>query len=114
MEIRVDTLVQPNTKMDQRLTQLEDMIQRKSSILVPVKKSSVNSFADSPFVDAINMVEMPRKSNLLMMKMFDGTTNLDDHIAQYKQNILRAVIPHKLRKACMCNGFGSSLSGPAL
>ena len=66
------------------------MIRRIPGVPVPIKKSSANSFADSPFVDAISMVEMPRKFNLLAMRMYDGTTDPDDHVAQYKQRMFTA------------------------
>ncbi|XP_031275028.1 uncharacterized protein LOC116133462 [Pistacia vera] len=46
--------------------------------------------------------------------MYDGTTNLDDHIASYKQRMFIVSIPRPLREACMCKSFGSSLFGLAL
>ncbi|KAK0571671.1 hypothetical protein LWI29_019749 [Acer saccharum] len=48
------------------------------------------------------------------MKQYEGTTDPDNHIAQYKQRMFTAAIPRDLREACMCKAFGSSLSGPAL
>ncbi|KAL5776458.1 hypothetical protein ACOSP7_009384 [Xanthoceras sorbifolium] len=79
-----------------------------------IKKSAANSFADSPFVDAIALVEMPRKFNFPGRKQYDGTTDPDDHIAQYRQRIFTVAIPRDLREACMCKGFGLCLVGPAL
>ncbi|KAL5831840.1 hypothetical protein ACOSQ4_017194 [Xanthoceras sorbifolium] len=49
-----------------------------------IKKSSINSFTDSPFVDAIALIEMPRKFNFPNIKHYDGMTDPDDHIAQYR------------------------------
>ncbi|KAK0605747.1 hypothetical protein LWI29_030328 [Acer saccharum] len=80
----------------------------------PFKKSTTNSFADSPFIDAIALVKIPKKFSFPNMKQFEGTTSLDDHIAQYKQRMFTATIPHNLIEACMCKAFGSSLNGPAL
>ncbi|KAL5808662.1 hypothetical protein ACOSQ3_029353 [Xanthoceras sorbifolium] len=80
----------------------------------PIKKSAANSFANSSFVDTIALVEMPRKFNFPDMKQYDGTTDPDDHIAQYRQRMFTATIPQDLREACMCKGFCSSLVGPAL
>ncbi|KAL5563293.1 hypothetical protein UlMin_033040 [Ulmus minor] len=57
---------------------------------------------------------MPRKFSFPNMKLYDGTTDPDDHIAQYKQRMFTTAIPRDLREACMCKGFGSSLIGPAL
>ncbi|XP_057774797.1 uncharacterized protein LOC130993776 [Salvia miltiorrhiza] len=57
---------------------------------------------------------MPRKFNFPHMKMFDGASDPDDHIAQYRQRMFTVAIPRDMREACMCKGFGSSLIGPAL
>ncbi|XP_060969629.1 uncharacterized protein LOC133036880 [Cannabis sativa] len=48
------------------------------------------------------------------MRMYDGTTGPNDHIASYKQRMFTTAIPRELREACMCKGFGSSLAGLAL
>ncbi|KAL5789154.1 hypothetical protein ACOSQ2_004042 [Xanthoceras sorbifolium] len=93
---------------------MEALIQRIPGMPTPIKKSAANSFADSPFVDTIALVEMPRKFNFPGMKQYDGTTDLDDHIAQYRQRMFTAAIPRDLREACMCKGFDSSLVRPAL
>ncbi|KAL5836641.1 hypothetical protein ACOSQ3_013810 [Xanthoceras sorbifolium] len=69
---------------------MEALIQHILGMLTPTKKSAANSFIDSPFSDAIALVEMPRKFNF------------------------PAAIPQDLREACMCKGFGSSLVGSAL
>jgi len=97
-----------------RFAEMEALIQRIPGIPTPIKKSTTNSFADSPFVDAIALVDMPRKFSFPNMKQFEGMTDPDDHISQYKQRMFTATVPHDLREACMCKAFGSSLSGPAL
>ncbi|OVA14896.1 hypothetical protein BVC80_8953g11 [Macleaya cordata] len=97
-----------------RLAQMEALISRIPGVPAPIKKSLPSSYADSPFVDDIAPVEMPRKFSLPNMKLYDGTTDPDDHIAQYKQRMFTAAIPRDLREACMCKGFGSSLMGPTL
>ncbi|XP_057800956.1 uncharacterized protein LOC131016283 [Salvia miltiorrhiza] len=78
------------------------------------RKSAESCYADSPFVDEIALVEMHRKFNFPHMKMFDGASDPDDHIAQYRQRMFTVTIPRDMREACMCTGFGSSLVGPAL
>ncbi|KAK1563896.1 hypothetical protein Q3G72_034840 [Acer saccharum] len=93
---------------------MEALIQRIPGVPAPIKKSTANSFTDSPFVDAIALIEMPRKFNFPNIKQYEGTTDPDDHIAQYKQRMFTAAIPRDLREACMCKAFGSSLSGSAL
>ncbi|XP_057808892.1 uncharacterized protein LOC131023369 [Salvia miltiorrhiza] len=97
-----------------RLADMEAIIQRIPGVPAPIKKSAENCFADSPFVDEIALVEMPRKFNFPHMKMFDGASDPDDHIAQYRQRMFTVAIPRDMREACMCKGFGSSLIGPAL
>lgn len=48
------------------------------------------------------------------MRFFDGTLDLDDHIALYKQRMFDVSIPRAQREECMCKGFGSSLAGTSL
>ena len=79
-----------------------------------IKKSYLNSYADSPFIDKIAPVEMPRKFIFPNMKLFDGTSNLDNHIEQYKHHIFTMAILRDLREACNCKGFSLSLIGPVL
>ncbi|KAM6569847.1 hypothetical protein CsatB_017832 [Cannabis sativa] len=90
------------------------MIQCIPGVPTPIKKSLPSSFADSPFVDAIALIEMPKKCVFPLMRMYDGTSNPNDHIASYKQKMFTAAIPRELHEACMCKDFGSSLAGPAL
>ncbi|KAH6785376.1 hypothetical protein C2S51_037831 [Perilla frutescens var. frutescens] len=66
------------------------------------------------FEEEISLVEMPPKFTFPSMKLFDGTTNPDNHIAQYKQRMFTTSIPRQSKEAGMYKGFGSSLSGPAL
>ncbi|KAG7547449.1 Aspartic peptidase domain superfamily [Arabidopsis suecica] len=46
--------------------------------------------------------------------MYDGTSDPDNHIAQYKQRMFTTAIQRECREATMCKGFGSSLTGAAL
>lgn len=89
-------------------------IQRITGISILIKKSTMSCYVDSPFVDDITLVEMPTKFNYPNMKMFDGTTNLDNHIAQYCQRMFSTAIPQDMREGCMCKGFGLRLISPAL
>ena len=93
---------------------MEALIQKIPGVPAPIKKSLPHSYADSPFVDSIALIEMPRKFSFPNMKMYDGTTDPMDHIASYKQRMFTAAIPREQREACMCKSFGSSLQGPAL
>ena len=93
---------------------MKALVQKIPGVLAPIKKSFPHSYADSPFVDSITLIEMPRKFSFPNMKMYDGTTDPRDHIASYKQQMFIAAIPREKREACMCKSFSSSLQGPAL
>ncbi len=72
---------------------MEALIQKIPRVPTPIKKSLPHSYADSPFVDSIALIEMPRKFSFPNMKMYDGTTDPTDHIASYKQRMFTAAIP---------------------
>ncbi|XP_048619879.1 uncharacterized protein LOC106432742 [Brassica napus] len=57
---------------------------------------------------------MPMKFSFSSIKAYNGTTDLDDHVAQYRQRMLAVALPKGSREATMCKGFGSTLTGPAL
>ena len=92
-------------KLQRRLNEMEDMIRRILGMSASIKKSYVNSYVDSLFADNIALVEMPRKFNFPNMKLYNGIIDLDDHIAQYKQQIFTAAILRDLIEACMCKGL---------
>ncbi|XP_038688665.1 uncharacterized protein LOC119987827 [Tripterygium wilfordii] len=98
----------------ERLAFVESILRRLPGVPTPIRKSQPNSYCDSPFVDHISLVEMPRKFHFPNMRSFDGTTDPDDHIAQYRQRMMTTTVPKESRKACMCKGFGCCLTGPAL
>ncbi|XP_062088680.1 uncharacterized protein LOC133795242 [Humulus lupulus] len=77
---------------------MEALIQRIPGMPAPIKKSAASCYADSPFVDDIALVEMPKKFNFPNMKMFDGTSDPDDHIAQYRQRMFTVAIPRDMRE----------------
>ncbi|KFK21940.1 hypothetical protein AALP_AAs40902U000100 [Arabis alpina] len=97
-----------------RMEELERMILRLPGIAPPITKSAPNCYADTPFTDEIALVEMPKRFNFPTMVMYDGTTDPDNHIAQYKQRMFTTAVAKEFREASMCKGFGSSLTGPAL
>ncbi|KAL5827184.1 hypothetical protein ACOSQ3_019020 [Xanthoceras sorbifolium] len=92
-----------------RFAEMEALIQHILEMPDPIKKNSINCFTDSLFIDAIVLIEMPKKFNFPKMKQYDSMTDLDDHIAQYLQCMFIAAIPRDLREAFMCKGFKSSL-----
>ncbi|KAK0593431.1 hypothetical protein LWI29_036512 [Acer saccharum] len=109
-----DLPLSANLEFSRRFAEMEALIQRIPGVPAPIKKSIANSFADSPFIAAIALTEMPKKFNFPNMKQYEGTTDSNNHIAQHKHRMFTAAIPCDLREVCMCKAFGSSLSGPAL
>ena len=71
---------------------MEAMIQKILGVPTPIKKSLLYSYADSPFVDSIALIEIPKKFSFQNMKMYDGTTDPTDHITSYKQQMFIAAI----------------------
>ncbi|KAK9723640.1 hypothetical protein RND81_05G014900 [Saponaria officinalis] len=100
--------------MMQEIQRLNEKIVKIPGIPDPLKEVSPDSFADSPFADSIALKEIPKKFTVPGMRLYDGTTDPQDYIAQYKQRMLTIPIPRDLREACLCKGFGSTLCGPAL
>lgn len=64
-----------------RLNKVEALIERLPDVALPIQKSAPHSYAETTFSDEIALTEMPRK---FTMKMYDVTTDLDNHVAQYK------------------------------
>ncbi|XP_056843229.1 uncharacterized protein LOC130495752 [Raphanus sativus] len=90
------------------------MVERLPGVAPPIRRSNPGSYSDTPFVKEIASVEMPRKFSFPSIRMYEGTGDPDNHIAQYKQRMLAVAIPRDAREATMCKGFGSTLTGPAL
>ena len=97
-----------------KLDAMQSMVERLPGVAPPIRKRNLGSYADTPFTNNIALIEMPRKFSFPNIKMYDGTDNPDDHIAQYKQRMLAVALPREFREATMCKGFGSTLIGPAL
>ncbi|XP_074315023.1 uncharacterized protein LOC141651201 [Silene latifolia] len=72
------------------------------------------SYADSPFTDDIAAVALPKGFNVPTMTLFDGTTYPCDHISQFKQKMMVTTAARASKEACMCKGFGSTITGAAL
>ncbi|XP_038678369.1 uncharacterized protein LOC119979810 [Tripterygium wilfordii] len=48
------------------------------------------------------------------MKLYNGTDDPEDHMAHYKLKMGVIAIPYGMHETCICKGFGSTLTGPAL
>ncbi|KAF3560073.1 hypothetical protein F2Q69_00013508 [Brassica cretica] len=107
------------TNLDQmfskKLDAMQSMVERLPGVAPLIRKSSLGSYADTPFTENIALIEMARKFSFPNIKIYDGTGDPDNHIAQYKQRMLAVALPREFRKATtMCKGFGSTLIGPTL
>ncbi|XP_074290388.1 uncharacterized protein LOC141617113 [Silene latifolia] len=80
----------------------------------PLEKAARYSYADSPFVDDIALVGVPKGCVPPAMTLYDGTTDPLDHVNHYKQKMMVITAIGPLKEAFMCKGFGSTLSGAAL
>ncbi|KAF3539673.1 hypothetical protein F2Q69_00022702 [Brassica cretica] len=98
----------------ERLDAMQSMVERLPRVAPPIRKSNPDSYAETPFTDEITLIEMPRKFSFPSIKAYDGTTDPDDHVAQYRQRMLAVALQKGLREATMCKGLGYTLTGPAL
>ncbi|KAM0053668.1 putative virus X resistance protein-like, coiled-coil [Helianthus debilis subsp. tardiflorus] len=71
-------------------------------------------FKKLAFAPPICDAEVPKRFHIPTMKLYDGTTDPEEHIAQYREKMEINPIPEKLKEACLCKGFGSTLTGSAL
>lgn len=97
-----------------KLQNVREMVQHIPGVPKPLEKAAPTSYTDSPFSDDIALVEIPKRFTVPNMKPYNGSSDPQDHIAQYKQRMFMVHIPQNLREPCMCKGFGSTLSGPVL
>ena len=88
------------------LDSMQPMVERLPWVAPPIRKSNPDSYADTPFTDEITLIEMTRKFSFPNIKAYDGTSDPDDHVAQYRQRMLAVALPKESREAAMCKGFG--------
>ncbi|KAF3595127.1 hypothetical protein DY000_02021697 [Brassica cretica] len=98
----------------ERLDAMQSMVERLPGVASPIRKTNPDSNADTPFTDKITSIEMPMKFSFPSIKAYDGTTDPNDHVAQYRQWMPAITLPKGSREVTMCKGFGSTLTGPAL
>ena len=65
-----DLHLSANLEFSSKFTDMEALIQRIPGVPAPIKKSTANSFADSPFVNAIARTEMHKKFSFSNMKQY--------------------------------------------
>ncbi|XP_056851996.1 uncharacterized protein LOC130501137 [Raphanus sativus] len=93
---------------------IQSMVEGLPGVAPPIWRSNPRSYSETPFVEEIASVEMPHKFSFPNIKMYEGTGDADNHVAQYKQQMLAVAIPREAREATMCKGFRSTLTSPAL
>lgn len=49
---------------------------------LPTEKATPNNYADSPFADPIAMIEVPKRFFVPTIKLYDGITDPNDHVAR--------------------------------
>ncbi|KAF2615296.1 hypothetical protein F2Q70_00011555 [Brassica cretica] len=96
-----------------RLDAMQSMVERLPGVALPIGKSNPHSYTDTPFTEEITLIEMPRKFSFPSIKVYDVTSDPDDHIAQYRQRMLTVALPKELSEATICKRFSSTLIGPA-
>ncbi|XP_074298694.1 uncharacterized protein LOC141629617 [Silene latifolia] len=87
---------------------------RIQGIACPLEIAARDRYADSPFVDDVALVGVPKGCVPPAMTLYDGTTDLLDHVNHYKQEMMVITATGPFKEACMCKEFGSTLSGAAL
>ncbi|XP_018463664.1 uncharacterized protein LOC108834839 [Raphanus sativus] len=100
--------------VSKRFDTIQSIVERLPEVAPPIRRSNPGSYSDTPFVEEIASVEMPRKFSFPNIKMYEGTRDPDNHVAQYMKHMLAVAIPRDAREATMWKGFGSTLTGPAL
>ncbi|XP_074315428.1 uncharacterized protein LOC141651625 [Silene latifolia] len=102
------------TYIEQQYQELRSLLRRVPGMPLPMEMAAPESYADSPFTDDIATVALPKGFSVPTMTLFDGTTDPCDHISQFKQKMMVTTATGASKEACMCKGFGSTLTGAAL
>ncbi|KAF5764919.1 putative retrotransposon gag domain-containing protein [Helianthus annuus] len=103
-----------NHAMARELQKLKDMISSVPRVVKPIPEIVDGSHKVSRFALPICDAEIPKRFHIPTMKLYDGTTDPEEQIAQYRERMEINPIPERLKEACLCKGFGSTLTGSAL
>ncbi|KAF5789478.1 putative retrotransposon gag domain-containing protein [Helianthus annuus] len=103
-----------NHVMARELQKLKDMISSVPEVVKPILEIADGSHRISRFAPPICDAEIPKRFHFPTMKLYDGSTDPEEHIAQYRERMEINPIPERLKEACLCKGFGSTLTGSAL
>ena len=100
--------------LTRELQKLKDMISSVPRGVQPIPEVSQDSHRISRFAHPICDAEIPKRFQTPSIKLYDGTTYPEEHIAQYRERMETNPILPEPKEACLCKGFGSILTGPAL
>lgn len=59
---------------------IRSMVERLMGVAPSIQRSDPNSYTDTPYIDEMAFVEMPRKFSFPNMMMYDGTNDPDNPI----------------------------------
>ncbi|KAD4585878.1 hypothetical protein E3N88_23479 [Mikania micrantha] len=96
------------------IQKLRDMISIVPGVVKPIPEVPVTTHRISRFAPPICDAEIPKRFQTPTMKLYDGTTDPEEHVAQYRERMETNLIPPHLKEACLFKGFGSTLTGAAL
>jgi hypothetical protein len=96
------------------LQDIRSLLSSVPGIIRPIPEVPAGSHKFSRFAWPICDVEIPKRFQTPSMKLYDGTTDPEEHVAQYRERMEINPIPQDIKEACLCKGFGSTLTGPAL
>ncbi|XP_038704656.1 uncharacterized protein LOC120014086 [Tripterygium wilfordii] len=100
--------------MAKQIIELRGDIDKLTKAPPALAKINANCYTGSPFVDSIYQTDLPHRFSVPSMKLYNGTDDPEDHVAHYKLKMGAIAIPYGMHETCMCKGFGSTLTGPAL
>ena len=103
-----------NQAMAKELQKLRDIISNVPGVVKPIPEIPDESHKISRFAPPICDAEIPKRLQIPTMKLYDGSTDPEEHVAQYRERMEINPIPERLKEACLCKGFGSTLTGSAL
>ena len=90
------------------------MVSSVPEIVQPIPEVSSACHRVSRFASPICDAEIPKRFQTPSMKLYDGSTDPEEHVAQYRERMEINPIHANLKETCLCKGFGSTLTSPAL
>ncbi|KAK1413102.1 hypothetical protein QVD17_34866 [Tagetes erecta] len=103
-----------SAEVAKELQKIKDMISTVPGIVKPIAEVSTGSLKTSRFIKPICDVEIPKSFQTPKMRLYDGTTDPEEHVAHYRERMEINPIPAGIKEACLCKGFGATLTGSSL